>query len=192
MSSDGDRRNIIEPLDPERHDRAAFSCGVDQVDNFFRKTASKLAKADNIRVFVMTDPEGALIGFYALNAHSVDYTELPAKFARSRPGHGNIPAAYISMIGVDHRFAGKGYGGDLLIDALDRISLAADQLGLAIVVLDILDCGNAELVDKRRKLYNGYGFTPFPSNELRLFLPLGTVRTLLEEGAAADPRSSAE
>jgi len=32
----------IEPLDPDRHDRAAFSCGVDQVDNFFRKTANKL------------------------------------------------------------------------------------------------------------------------------------------------------
>jgi hypothetical protein len=40
---------IIEPFDPERHDRAAFSCGVEQVDNYFQKTANKLAKADNVR-----------------------------------------------------------------------------------------------------------------------------------------------
>jgi len=48
--------NIIEPLNPIKHDRAAFSCGVAQVDNFFRRTASKLTKADNLRTFVMVDP----------------------------------------------------------------------------------------------------------------------------------------
>jgi len=41
---------IVELLDPERHDRDRFFCGVDPVDNYFRKTASKLAKAGNARV----------------------------------------------------------------------------------------------------------------------------------------------
>jgi len=99
---------IIEPLDPAKHDRAAFSCGTAQVDNFFRRTANKLAKADNVRTFVMVSPEGELIGFYATNAHAIDYTELPNRFARDRPSHGSIPAAYISMIGVDSRFQGRG------------------------------------------------------------------------------------
>ena len=85
----------IEPFDPERHDRAAFSCGVEQDDNYFQKTANKLAKADNVRLYVMVDPVGTVIGFYALNAHAVHFTDLPAKFARTRPSHGNIPAAYI-------------------------------------------------------------------------------------------------
>lgn len=43
-------KHIIEPLDPNKHDRAAFSFGVPQVDNFFRKTANKLSKAVNLRV----------------------------------------------------------------------------------------------------------------------------------------------
>lgn len=47
----------IEPLDPAKHDRAAFSCGITQVDNFFRRTANKLAKADNVRTFVMVGAE---------------------------------------------------------------------------------------------------------------------------------------
>jgi len=84
---------IIEPFDPERHGRAAFSCGVEQVDNYFQKTANKLAKADNVRLYVMVDPAGMVIGFYALNAHAVHFADLPAKFARTRPSHGNIPAA---------------------------------------------------------------------------------------------------
>ena len=179
MTASGADVYAIEPLDPDRHDRAAFSCGVDQVDNFFRKTANKLARADNLRVFVMISAAGDLIGFYALNAHSVDYGDLPASYARTRPGHGQIPAAYISMIGVDKRFAGKGFGGDLLADALTRIARAAGDLGIAMVMLDVLDCGDPAMVQRRLKLYTGYGFTPLPSRPLRLFLPIAAVRALL-------------
>ncbi len=175
------RRGRIEPFDPAKHDRTAFSCGVAQVDNFFKKTANKLSRADNLRVFVMVDPAEQLIGFYAINAHAVDYAELPPKFARDRPGHGAIPAAYISMIGVDARFAGSGFGGDLLVDCLTRIAAAAENLGIAVVMLDILDCGNPAFVEKRRRRYTGYGFTPLPSNPMRLFLPLATVEQLVGE-----------
>ncbi|MGE0210715.1 MAG: GNAT family N-acetyltransferase [Parvibaculaceae bacterium] len=175
---------VIEPLDPARHDRAAFSCGVEQVDNFFRKTANKLAEAGNLRVFVMTTADGAVIGFYALNAHAVDYRDLPEHFARTRPRHGSIPAAYLSMIGVDRRYAGKGFGGDLLADALMRIAGASERLGIAVVVLDILDDGNPEQVSRRRGLYERYGFMPLSANPLRMFLPVATIRKILGAGAS--------
>jgi hypothetical protein len=181
MSIDAQPKYTIEPLDPNKHDRAAFSCGVEQVDNFFKKTANKLAKADNLRVFVMSRPDGTVIGFYAMNAHAIDYQELPKKFSRERPGRGSIPAAYISMIGRDQRFAGGGFGGDLLADCLTRILRVSDQIGLAIVILDVLDCGNPELVAKRRALYLEYGFQPLPSDDLRLFLPIDTLRRIVEE-----------
>lgn len=176
---------VIEPFDPSRHDRTGFSCGIEQVDNYFRKTANKLAKADNVRFFVMADPEGQVIGFYAINAHAVQYDELPTRYARSRPSHGNIPAAYISMIGRDRKFQGGGYGGDLLVDALRRIANAADMVGIAVVMLDVLDCGDPERVARRKALYEAYGFTALPSNPLRMFLPLTTVRTILAEEAGA-------
>ena len=174
-------RCVIEPLDPTRHDRSTFSCGVEQVDNFFRKTAARLARADNLRVWVMTSSEGRLIGFYALNAHAVAYDDLPDRFARNRPRHGAIPAAYISMIGVDRAFQGQGFGGDLLADALTRLAGASDALGIAVVMLDVLDCGDPKRVRQRLELYIGYGFQPLPSNPLRLFLPMRTVRQALQE-----------
>lgn len=176
-----DTLNIIEPFDPDKHDRAAFSCGVEQVDNYFKKTANKLAKADNVRLYVMTTPDGDVIGFYAINGHAVDYTELPKRYARTNPSHGSIPAAYISMIGRDIRYAGGGYGEDLLVDALARISVAAEQMGIAVVMLDVLDCGDPERVARRQNLYESYGFTPLESNSLRMFLPIATVRSLLKD-----------
>ncbi len=131
MAASQPSAHTIEPFDPERHDRAAFSCGVEQVDNYFQKTANKLAKADNVRLYVMVDPAGTVIGFYALNAHAVHFTDLPAKFARTRPSHSNIPAAYISMIRAGPKVSRGGYGGDLLVDALRRIAVAADAIGVA-------------------------------------------------------------
>lgn len=182
IADDAEPSFIIEPFDPSTHDRTAFSCGVDQVDNYFKKTANKLAQANNVRVFVMRSISDAqLVGFYATNAHAIDYEELPPKFARARPAHGTIPAAYISMIGVDHNFAGKGYGGDLLIDALKRLERISEDTGIAVVMLDVLDCGNPENVQRRLELYRGYGFRPLPSNPLRLFLPMATVSKMIEQ-----------
>ena len=83
------------------------------------------------------------------------------------------------MIGVDLRYAGRGLGGDLLVDALTRVTLAADSIGIAVVMLDVLDDCKPELVARRKRLYESYGFTPLPSDPLRLFLPIATIRSLL-------------
>jgi len=181
MAASKPSAHTIEPFDPEKHDRAAFSCGVEQVDNYFQKTANKLAKADNVRLYVMVDSAGTVIGFYALNAHAVHFTDLPAKFARTRPSHGNIPAAYISMIGRDQRFRGGVYGGDLLVDALRRIAVAADAIGVAVVMLDVLDCGDPDRVARRKTLYESYGFQSLASNPLRMFLPVSVIHKLIVE-----------
>ena len=171
----------IEPFDPLRHDRSGFSCGVEAVDNYFKKTANKLANAGNVRLFVMVGADQALIGFYAINAHAVDYRDLPRRFARTRPGHGSIPAAFIAMIGRDQRYSGAGFGSDLLVDALHRIARAADSLGIAVALLDVLDCGDPHRTARRQALYESYGFQPLPSMPTRLFLPLSTIRELVQE-----------
>ena len=172
---------IIEPFDPDRHDRSGFTCGVEQVDNYFKKTANKLNKADNVRLYVMVADDGDIAGFYAINAHALDYSELPNRYARTRPGHGSIPAAYISMIGRSTRYRGRGVGGDLLVDALRTIARASEQIGLSVVVLDVLDCGNVERTGRRKALYESYGFQALESDPLRLFLPMATVRKLFED-----------
>lgn len=170
MSAAPEKRFVIEAFDAGRHDRDGFSCGVAQVDNFFKLSASKLSKAGNARVFVMTGGGSAVMGYYALNAHTLDYRALPPQFARDRPSHGGIPAAFISLIGVDLRFQGKGYGGDLLADALSRVRDAARNLGIAVAMLDILDDGRADLIAKRRALYEDYGFKALETQQMRMWL----------------------
>ncbi len=174
----------IQPFYPKRHDRSGFSCGVEQVDNYFKMTANKLHKAGNVRLMVMTKGDNDVIGFYALNAHAVQFEELPKKYARTRPSHGSIPAAYISMIGRDKRYRGSSYGGDLLVDALRRIVSAADQIGISVVMLDVLDCGDTETTARRKALYESYGFQPTASVPMRMFLPIAVAVQLVRETSA--------
>lgn len=85
------------------------------------------------------------------------------------PIRGQQPRRF--TIGVDQRFAGRGYGGDLLVDALKRLARAADALGIAVVMLDVLDDGDAGLVARRKALYEGYGFAPLPSSRFASSCP---------------------
>jgi len=80
------------------------------------------------------------------------------------------------MIGRDQQFRGCSYGSDLLVDALARIAQASKALGIAVVMLDVLDCGDAERVQRRKALYEGFGFMALPSNPLRLYLPIAAVQ----------------
>ena len=137
-------RIVIEPFDPGRHDRAGFSCGTDRLDNFPRLSARKQQKDDFTRVFVaVADGSPEILGYYALNAHSVATEELGADSPRRAPRTGSIPALYLSMIAVDERRQGKRLGSDLAVDALGRALNVAGQVGLKLVVLDVIDDGGA-------------------------------------------------
>ena len=60
-----------------------------------------------------------------------------------------------------------------MVDALTRIVRAADQIGIAVVLLDVLNCGDPELVARRKASYLRFGFMELPSQPLHLFCQLG-------------------
>ena len=168
---------IIEPLDPRKHNRAVFCCGVDRPDNFLKRTARKHQTGDFTRVWVATDDgQAEILGYYALNAHSLDGDGLPANLTRNAPRHGGIPAVYISMIAVDNRHQGQGFGNILLADGLNRAAAVARLVGLKAVILDVIEDGGPEITEKRRAFYEAMGFQSLPSRPLRMFISIKTIR----------------
>ena len=167
----------IEPLDPDKHDRANFSCGADRLDNFLKRTAKKHQAGDFTRVWVATagdQPE--ILGYYALNAHSLEGDDLPANLTKNAPRHGGIPAVYISMIAVDGQHQSQGLGRILLADALKRAVAAGDQVGVKAVLLDVIEDGGPDITEKRRAFYAAMGFQSLSARPLRMFISIVTVR----------------
>ncbi|MDE0210990.1 MAG: GNAT family N-acetyltransferase [Boseongicola sp.] len=174
----GEAKFTIDPFDPRRQDRAAFSCGVAQIDNYLKLTAKKGSKTDVVRNWVVLDGDRRIVGFYGINMHSVVAEDMPEALAKKALRHGVLPTAFISMIGVDQSMQGQGLGSALLADALSRIGRVSDEIGTCTVLLDAFDCGDPETVTRRKTCYESFGFIPLPDQPLRLFMPIQTVRAL--------------
>ena len=171
------QRIIIEPLDPARHDRGSFSCGAVRLDNFLKRTARKHQAGSFSRVWVATDGRGSqILGFYALNAHSLEGDDLPKGLTRDAPRHGDIPAVYLSMIAVDRIQQGQGIERILLADALERAASAAELVGIKAIVLDVIEDGGDKLTKMRRAFYTANGFESLPGRPLRMFIGIETIR----------------
>ncbi|MDE0359759.1 MAG: GNAT family N-acetyltransferase [Rhodospirillaceae bacterium] len=167
----------IEPLDPSKHNREAFSCGTDRLDNFLKKTARKQQAGDFTRLWVATYVgQTEIIGYYAINAHYLEGDDLPTGLTRNAPRTGGIPAIYLSMIAVDQRYQNQGLGRILLADALERAASVADQVGIKVVVLDVIEDGGQEITRGRYAFYAAMGFQSLPSRPSRMFMSIDTIR----------------
>ena len=171
----------IEPFDPQKHNRTAFSCGSAPVDNYLKLSTKKQTARDQVRLYVAHMGQGSIIGYYALRSHSVSAFDMPEPWAKKAPRHGNLPAAFIAMMGVDQQFQGRAIGSILLADALKRIARLADAIGIWAVFLDVLDDGDPDTLNKRCNWYKAHGFQTLPDQPLRMFIPLATVRSMMSD-----------
>ena len=89
-------------------------------------------------------------------------------------GHTQVPGYLIGRLALDQSLQGFGLGGQLLLDALQRIMIAAERTGGRIVVADALDAVTAGF-------YRRFGFRDTGHNN-RLYIKMVTVRQTL--GAA--------
>ncbi|MFZ5558960.1 MAG: GNAT family N-acetyltransferase [Pseudomonadota bacterium] len=162
----------IEPL-AGHHDRSGFSCGQPELDDWFRRRASQDEKRNVARVFVAVDDELGVVGFYSLSSYTLTLTDLPQEVAKKLPRYNAIPGALIGRLARDVRARGRGVGELLLADAVRRILGAGRSLAVFAIVVDAKDETAADF-------YRGFGFRPFPSRPLRLFLPTSVAATAFE------------
>lgn len=167
----------IEPLDRQKHDRAAFSCGHHRFDVFLKTLAAQQADKDITKTFVAIEPPStAILGFYTLCAHNIDISTLPATDQKRFPKR-PVGAVYLSMIGVDSTVQRRGLGRRLLGDVFVRCVEVADTIGAAFIVLDAIN-------EDAAKLYRDYGFhdLPAPGQETRMLISMAKVRATVEPG----------
>jgi len=152
---------VIEPLG--KHDRAAFSCGVADLDDWFHRRAGQDERRDVARVFVALDDRHGVVGFYSLSSFTLAIPDLPPEDARRLPRYDKISAALIGRLARDVRVRGEGIGDLLLADAVRRVLDAARSLAVFAIVVDAKD-------DRAVAFYRDFGFLPFPNRPYRLFM----------------------
>ena len=157
----------VEPLG-KAHDRAAFSCGIDALDNYLKKQASQdVSKLVSV-CFVLTPDGKTVAGFYTLSQYSVDLVKLPEQVAIKLPKYPEVPATLLGRLATSEDFRSQKLGEFLLLDALNRSLQLSKQVASAAVIVDAKN-------EAARRFYEHFGFLSLPDTPNRLFLPMKTV-----------------
>ncbi len=153
----------------EQHDRSLFDCGEPSLDDFLKQYARQNEEKGVSRTFVLVQ-EGnqRVLGYYTLAGGQFERDSLPAKAAKKLPKY-PVPVVVLGRLAVDRSVQGTKLGEMLLKDALHRALAVSDQVGCFAVCVRALNAKAAEF-------YGRYGFVPFVSDPLQLYLPLATIR----------------
>jgi len=152
------------PLSAE-HDATDFDCGDPQLNDWLRHRALKNESRFS-RTYVVCEGR-RIVAFYCISAGSVERAAAPGKLRRNAPDA--IPVSVIGRLAVDRAYAGKGLGTDLLADALRRIAIASQTIGIAAVLVHAKD-------EAARRFYlHAAEFIEYPDGSRTLFLPIETV-----------------
>lgn len=148
------------------HDVAAFDCGSSTLNNWLREMARQHMKKMISRTYVLIDEVAPshILGFYALAIRAMTPNcTLPPAYARKLPR--DVPGYTLARLAISSELQGKGLGADLLMNAMERVRAAANQVAGYAFFVDAKD-------DAAAAFYVKYGFVPTPSNHLTLFMPI--------------------
>ncbi|MDJ0533552.1 MAG: GNAT family N-acetyltransferase [Xenococcaceae cyanobacterium MO_207.B15] len=163
---------IIELLD-KTHNRSDFDCGNEYLNRYLQQTARQHNQKGISRTFALTDAASnpkIIIGFFTLSLCEVRSQKLPPSLAKKYPL--TVPGVKLARLAVDKNWQGKGIGKILIIEAMNRAVIIADNAGVIGLFVDAKD-------EKAKNYYTRYGFVSLEDNPLEMFLPLATIRQIL-------------
>jgi GNAT superfamily N-acetyltransferase len=162
-----------EPIS-KLHDREAFDCGEEALNEFLRRYARKSHELGGAKTFLAIDDSDnhTILGFYSLSPASVSYATTPEIVRQGLARH-DVPAFRLARLGVHRQVQGQGLGGQLLLAAGKRCLRASAEIGGVALLIDAKN-------EKVARWYAGYGAVPMLDTPLSLLLPLTTVEAALK------------
>jgi hypothetical protein len=165
-------RFVIESLSTaHKRERATFTCGVERIDTYFRKSVSQDVDRRYATCFVACEIEtGRLSGFYTLSSNSVLLNEVPPDLAKKLPRYPTVPAAPIGWLARHEDFPDCRLGELLLFDAIKTVAEA--PIGTHAIFAHAID-------DDAANFYAAYDFVPLTDKPRTLYLPMATALAAL-------------
>jgi predicted GNAT family N-acyltransferase len=156
-------------FDPERHDRAGFSCGVPALDEYLHRFAAQQRRKGVSTVFVLTEHSAPslILGYYTLSAAQVDVASLSSAEQKKLPRY-PVPCFRMGRLACRADRQGQGLGKLLIGCAVERCLQARKQVAAFALIVDAKDAA-------AQSFYQHYGFKPCTDAPMTLYLPLGAA-----------------
>jgi GNAT superfamily N-acetyltransferase len=160
---------IIPINEINKEDIDSFDCGVEALNDFFRKYAIQNDRKNIGKTFVCSN-EKEIVGFYTLSNAQIAFNDLSGSLAKGLPRY-PIPCIRIARLAVDKKYQKEGCGSFLLRDALLRIVNLSFQTGIYFVIVDAKESS--------KKFYEHYGFIKLEGADLTYLLKVETIKRAL-------------
>jgi GNAT superfamily N-acetyltransferase len=163
------RYGVLEEqrLDPRRHNRQAFRCGVEALDRFLAQQAGQNRRKGFGETFVVVneaDPS-RILGYSTLSPAQGVRAFLQAEDAAPLPPY-PVPCFRIGRLARDRSCRGQGICALLLALAVERCLEVRQSIGGYALVVDAKDAAAA-------LFYKHHGFQRLQDTPASLYLPLG-------------------
>jgi ribosomal protein S18 acetylase RimI-like enzyme len=155
------------------HRVEGFECGVHSLDAWLRKHAFQSHRSGGSRVFVATETDPDVAGYYALAAGAVMPREAPARLVRGLAANQPVPVVLLGRLAVDARHQRRHLGRSLLLDAMTRVLQAGELIGIRALLVHAID-------ERAMAWYAQFGFERSPTHPLHLILLIKDLRTSVE------------
>lgn len=147
------------------HDLTAFDCGTPALNDWLKHRALKNESRFS-RTYMVCD-DNRVVAYFCISAGAVERQAAPGKVRRNAPDI--IPVSVIGRLAVSRTHEGRGLGADILADALRRIAVASQSIGIGSVLVHAKD-------EEAKRFYLACAeFIEYPADSRILFLPIETV-----------------
>ncbi|AGY59077.1 GNAT family N-acetyltransferase [Gloeobacter kilaueensis] len=154
------------------HDRKAFDCGDQDLNNFLRHSARQSHDRGGAKTFLaIGDSDGSILGFYSVAPAELAYARTPEVVRRGLAKHA-VPGFRLARLAVHVDVQKKGLGGQLLLAAGRRCLRTAAEVGGVVLLIDAKSPPAASW-------YAGFGAVALEDAPLTLMLPLETIEISL-------------
>lgn len=140
-----------------KHDSGDFRSGEEALDNWLRERAmDNMANAASRTYVICQSDSLKVIGYYSLCMGQILNQEVIGSMRRNMPRY--IPSVILGRLAVDQRWQGKGLGGALLRDAVERSNRASKEVSARLMIVHALS-------PEAEEFYRHHGFIRLPAVE---------------------------
>jgi GNAT superfamily N-acetyltransferase len=175
---------ITEKLRRE-HVVDGFTCGIYELDRYLTHFALQNQTDDLGTTYVIARPaeiagqmQHIVYGYYTISMSKVKLAVVPEEEIKKGTPKYDRSTVLLGKFAIDKREQKKKMGIRLLWDALIRAEKLAGDVGCVALEVDALN-------DRAKDFYLKYGFLAYKDEPRHLFLPMATIREMLN---SADER----
>jgi GNAT superfamily N-acetyltransferase len=122
----------------EHHDLTRLRSGHDTLDHWLHHEAQRAHTAGTAHTTVWTPHEDpVVVAYYAIAPTQFARADLPSRALSA--GYSHVPGYLIARLALDRSLHRQGLGTQLLLDALERIVIAAADAGGRLIAVDAID-----------------------------------------------------